>query len=357
MKHVGIDWCVEDLIPMEGVAILGGPPGQGKSWMLLDLALALIAGVPWLGRFRTKRGRVLFVDEESPPRLLRHRLGKLVNVRDHEVPREDLQFVIGQGLCLARETSLEQLRRTMAAARPTLLIVDSLIRVHGSEENSASEMAKVFAGVKSLVREFGCSVLFADHQKKPGMGTVSQDLMLRGTTEKVAFVDSLLSLTRKDGSLIVEHSKSRFALPVPSFVITIEDRGPDQTVIKVVGDAEGIRQQAREEQAQALVERMLADGSWKPRKVMAEAAREARVPVKIVDEALKTLYGQDRIEREDRKPESGRGNKTAYYRKKPVANSVSDFQSIIGSGNGNGIGTGSEDPNGTLWPEPEGEVP
>ena len=357
MKQVEIDWCVEGLIPRQGVAILGGPPGQGKSWMLLDLALALITRRPWLGRFRTKPGRVLYVDEESPPGLVPYRLQKLIRARDYEIPQEDLQFVLGQGLCLARESSLEQLRRTIEATQPSLLIVDSLIRVHGSEENSASEMARIFALVKSLIREFGCTVIFADHQKKPGMGAVSQDLMLRGTTEKVAFVDTLLSLTRKDGSLIVEHSKSRFARPVPSFVIAIEDEGPGQTVVRVVGDAEEIRQQAREEQGQGLVQRLLADGSWKSRKELAEAARESRVPVKILDELLKTLHKQGALERDDRKPESGRGNKTAHYRKNPVANSVSDFQSIIGSGNGNGIGSGQNDPNGTLWPGSGDETP
>ena len=347
-KQVEIEWCVDGLIPIQSVAILGGPPGQGKSWMLLDLALAVIAGRSWLGRFRTRQGRVLYVDEESPPGLLPHRLHKLIKAHTQEIPQENLQFVMGQGLCLARETSLGQLRRTIQATRPTLVIVDSLIRVHGSEENSASEMAKVFGAVKALVREFGCAVLFADHQKKPGLGTVSQDLMLRGTTEKVAFVDTLLSLTRKDGALVVEHSKSRFALPVPSFVIAIEDQGPDHTVVRVVGDAEQMRQQAREEKAQDLVQRLLADGSWKSRRELAEAARKSGIPVKTMDELLKTLDQQGILEREDRKPESGRGNKTAFYRKNPVANSVSDFQSIIGAGNGNGIREGSADPDGTL---------
>jgi len=357
MKDVRIDWCVDKLIPQEGVAILGGPPGQGKSWMLLDLALAYIAGRPWMGRFRTKGGRVLLVDEESPPALLRHRLLRLVNGCGHLTDQDDLQVALGPGLCLARDASVDRLRNTIAACRPSLVIVDSLIRVHGSEENSASEMAKVFAGVKSLVREFGCSVIFADHQKKPGLGIVSQDLLLRGTTEKVAFVDTLLSLTRKDGALVVEHSKSRFALPVPSFVITIEDRGPDQTVVRVVGDAEEMRQQAREEKAQDLVQRLLADGSWKSRQELAEAARGSGIPVKALDDLLRTLHRQGTVERDDRKSESGRGNKMAFYRKNPVANSVSDFQSTRGAGNGNGIGEPSSGPNGTLWPGSGGETP
>jgi hypothetical protein len=217
-------------------------------------------------------------------------------------------------------------------------------------------MAQVFAVVKDLIREFGCTVVIADHQKKPpGIGTVSQDLLLRGTTEKVAFIDTLLSLTRKGGMLTVEHSKSRFAVPVESFVISIDDLGPNQTAVQIVGNAKEIQQQAQEEQAQELLDRLLADGEWKKRQELTEAAKKARVKVRVMDGLVKDLADQGVLERDDRKLTSGRGSKTAFYRKKPNANSVSDFRSIIGTEIGNVNETDPGDPNGTLWPESGGD--
>lgn len=347
-KQDEIDWCVEGLIPSQGVAILGGPPGLGKSWMLLELALAHITGEPWLGRFHTKRGRVLYVDEESPPGLVPFRLQKLVNARTHNIPSDNLQFALGQGLCLTESASLERFRQTLSVTQPSLVIIDSLIRVHHYQENSASEMAQLFGVIKELMREFDLTVVIADHQKKPGVGTVSQDLLLRGTTEKVAFVDTLLSLTKKDGALTIEHSKSRFALPVESFVTSIDDLGPNQTAVRIVGDAKEIRHQAQEEQALELLNRLLADGSWKTRKELTEAAKKKRIKVRIVDDLLKKLHGEGVLERDNRKLTPGRGNKAALYRKKQKLNYVSDFTSIIGTETGNVNETESSEPNGTL---------
>jgi hypothetical protein len=336
MKDLKIEWCVDRLIPKEGVAIIGGPPGKGKSWALLDLALACISGGLWMNRFRTQRGRVLYVDEENPPALVRHRLCRLLKGWNREFPDTDLCFALGQGLCLARSGSLASLHNTIEALKPSIVIVDSLIRVHGTEENSASEMARVFAGVKDFVRRFHCTAVFADHQKKPGMGATSQDLLLRGTTEKVAFVDTLLSLYEKDGALIVEHSKSRFAQPVPKFVIAIEDPEPDATTIRVIGDAEEIRRQARLEHATGVILGVLAGGTWIPRKQIVAEAKKAVIPARAVDEVLKLLLADGALEREDRQPE-GRGGKAAHYRLTRPHDPVSRFTSIIYREKGNGV--------------------
>lgn len=349
LEDKGIDWLVEHLIPMDSASILGGYAGQGKSWMLMDLALAVSRGLRWLGRFPTRQGRVLYVDEESGIKLLRRRLGKLINGRGLDSTRDGIEFAVQKGLCLADKQSLDLLRATIDRTEPIVVIIDSLIRVHGGEENSATDTAKIFAQVKRIIRDFGCSVLFADHHKKPGIGSVSQDLLLRGTSEKVAFVDTLLSIARKNDVLVVEHSKSRFEQPVPPFVIEIEDITPEKTVIQAVGNAEEIQQQSREAEALAFLQNVLADGSWKTRRELAELATKAGVKVKIMQKLLTTLTDQGEVEREDRKLHPGRGNKSALYRKCSGANHVSDFTSTREIENGNELIDSKSEPNGTLW--------
>ena len=195
-------------------------PYISKSWMLLDLALELGRGGKWLGHFRTAQNRVLYIDEESSEELLRHRTRKLLVSKESTDEGPDVRFVVGEGVSFQDEASVERLRQLLRKERPGLVVVDSLIRVHRAEENSATEMAGVFKNIKNLVREFGCVFVFADHQRKSGAFKVSLDLALRGSSEKVAFVDSLLSLNRLKEDLIVEHSKSRYAQPVTSFVLS-----------------------------------------------------------------------------------------------------------------------------------------
>ena len=53
-------WLIEDLWAAEAVGIVGGEPKCGKSFLALDVAVAVASGAPCLRRFRPARtGRVL----------------------------------------------------------------------------------------------------------------------------------------------------------------------------------------------------------------------------------------------------------------------------------------------------------
>lgn len=46
----------------------------GKSWMGYGLALSIAVGLPWLGKFPCRRGRVLVIDNELHPELIAYRI-------------------------------------------------------------------------------------------------------------------------------------------------------------------------------------------------------------------------------------------------------------------------------------------
>ncbi len=315
-KNQEIEWRVGSLLAKESAGILAGLPGHGKSWMLLDLAIECAKGGKWLGQFETPQCPVLYIDEESSPGMLRRRLRKLLKAKNLQESTLDLNFCIGQGLCLSRSSSVEQLQTLIKKFSPGLIVIDSLIRVHRAEENSASDMSQVFAVIKGLIREFSCSFLIADHQRKPNNFVSSLDLLLRGSSEKTAFVDTLLSLKRKDDVLIVEHSKSRYAEAVPAFTVSIKDLDSDSTTVTYAGEAEAIKQQARQEVARAFLTMAFNNGEWVARKVLIEQAKNEGIPEKAVDETLKALVEGGLIERDDRKSDNGRGGKAAFYKLK-----------------------------------------
>lgn len=311
-----IKWHIERLLPKEGVGILSGPAGYGKSWMLLDLAIECACGGKWLGHFTANQCRVLYLDEESSPALLRRRLKRLLKAKNLEEEEVDVHFCVGQGLCLTEPSSVERLHELIATLRPGLVIVDSLIRVHHAEENSATQMSQVFAEVKEIVREFGSSFLFADHQRKPSGFGMNLDMMLRGSSEKAAFVDTLLSLQRKNNNIIIEHSKSRCDVAVPSFAVNIIDPEPEATSVVYVGEAEELKQQIRQEAAREYIISNLPADEWVARKTLLEQAKEAGIHEKALDETLKIMTEEGLVDRENRKNKEGRGGKSAFYRLK-----------------------------------------
>jgi hypothetical protein len=308
-----IGWVVQDIFPSEGVAIISGQPGNCKSWMMQDLAIACASGGKWLDKFDTLKGTVLYVDEESSRPLLHRRLNKLLD--GTSLLKEDLSvfFLIAQGLCLNNPYSISHLRTQMKIIKPNLVIIDSLIRVNQAEENSAKEMARVFATVKGLVREFKCCVLFSDHQRKSA-GANAMD-SLRGSTEKAAFVDTLLSVKRnEDNSLTVMHSKSRFAIPVQSFLVEVEDMGTDRTRVSYTGEAEGQKHQDEVQIIGDFLKAELNHEEWKSRQELVDKAKEMSISQKKLDKGLRYYIASKMIERQDQKITTGRGGKSFVYR-------------------------------------------
>ena len=72
-----LTYVVDGLIP-EGLTILAGRPKVGKSWLALDVCLAVAAGTTALGNLSTTAGDVLYCALEDNFRRLRGRMEKLL---------------------------------------------------------------------------------------------------------------------------------------------------------------------------------------------------------------------------------------------------------------------------------------
>ena len=74
-------WLVEGLWADQAVGIVGGEPKSGKSFLALDLAVAVASGAPCLGRFPVaKTGRVLLYAAEDAYHVVRQRLQGIAHV-------------------------------------------------------------------------------------------------------------------------------------------------------------------------------------------------------------------------------------------------------------------------------------
>jgi hypothetical protein len=71
-----IKWIVPDLLP-EGLTVLAGKPKLGKSWLVLDLAVAVAQGGWTLGDRHCQAGSVLYGALEDSERRLKSRMEKV----------------------------------------------------------------------------------------------------------------------------------------------------------------------------------------------------------------------------------------------------------------------------------------
>jgi hypothetical protein len=61
----GVEWLVNDYIPIGVVTLLAGEGGHGKSTLLCDLAAAVLKGDKWLNRFEVVQGGVVLIVTEG----------------------------------------------------------------------------------------------------------------------------------------------------------------------------------------------------------------------------------------------------------------------------------------------------
>lgn len=200
-------WLIEDLWATDAVGIVGGEPKCGKSFLALDLAVAVASGTPCLRRFpATQTGRVLLFAAEDALHVVRARLAGIALTAGVALETLDIQVITAPTLRLDLPEDQRRLRETVATLRPKLLVLDPFVRLHRIDENAAAEVAPVLAYLRELERHFHTAVLLVHHARK-GAAHARAGQALRGSSELHAWGDSNLYLRRHGDtlSLAIEH--------------------------------------------------------------------------------------------------------------------------------------------------------
>lgn len=209
-------WLIEGLWADRGVGILGGEAKLGKSWLALDVAIAVAAGSMCLGRFEVPRpGPVLLYAAEDALHVVRERLESISAAAGIMLADLPLHVITAPRIRLDVARDRAELRETIEEIAPRLLVLDPFIRLHSIDENVASEVSPLLAYLRQIERELSVAVLLVHHARKGGGVRAGQ--ALRGSSDLHAWGDSNLYLKRRGGTLwlTVEHRAAPSPPPLP----------------------------------------------------------------------------------------------------------------------------------------------
>src|SRR5919205_1421915 len=194
-------WLVHNHLVAETISVLFGPSGGGKTFVALDLALAIATGHPWLGE-PVEGGYVVYATGEGLGGLA-HRIQAWRAT--HGNPSLERFRVLPVAVQFMQPDDLEQLRldlRTLPAV-PKLIVVDTLARsMIGAEENSARDMGLFLDGVEQITKEWHAHVLLVHHTGKSGETE-------RGTSALRGYVQTMLKLVGEDGVATLSCDKQK----------------------------------------------------------------------------------------------------------------------------------------------------
>ena len=284
-------WLVDGLWARQAVGIVGGEPKCGKSFLALELAVAVAAGVPCLRRFATAQpGPVLMFAAEDAGHIVRNRLQGIAGAAGTPFDKLDIAVIDVPALRLDHRADRQRLHETVQRLKPRLVVLDPLVRLHGVDENTVAEIAPILGFLRDLQRRFETAVVLVHHARKSAATRPGQ--ALRGSSELHAWGDSNLYLRRRDGQIVmtVEH---RAAPGLNDVEIELADDGEGPALRlrrPLPGEAAPQPHTPERRIVQALAE---AEKPLSQRQIRERAATRPAT----VAEALHKLIGEGRVER------------------------------------------------------------
>lgn len=209
-------WLVTDLWMEEAVGIVGGEPKLGKSFLALDMAVAVASGAACLRTYPVPRpGPVLLYAAEDALHIVRRRLEGICAAAACSLQQLDLQVITAVTLRLDLPADRDRLQHTVEDFKPRLLILDPFVRLHRIDENVSGEVAPLLAYLRELQRYHHLAVVLVHHAKKGG-GRIRAGQALRGSSEFHAWGDSNLYLrrTHQELTLTIEHRAAPSPAPL-----------------------------------------------------------------------------------------------------------------------------------------------
>lgn len=209
-------WLIDSLIPLQGLVAISGTPGSYKTWITEYIALCVSEGQPLFGKFSTSQGNVLIIDKENSRYLIKDRFKSLGADSANNIYFLDEDFLVED------EEIITRIIRVIKQYEIKLIIMDSFIRIHQGEENSATDMSEVFRVLKQLIDE-GSSILFTHHHRKQGfIGKTNNTDSLRGSTDILAALDCHLAVDKLEDGIKVTQAKLRQKEALNPFKIRLE---------------------------------------------------------------------------------------------------------------------------------------
>jgi hypothetical protein len=283
-------WLVEQLWGDSSVGVIGGAPKCSKTWLGLDLALSVATGTACLGKYAVPRpGPVLVYLAEDALPVVRQRVEGMARNRGIDLDAVDIHVITAPVLRLDRDPHRSRLFETAKRLRPRLLLLDPLVRLHGIDENNATEVAGLLAYFRTLQRRLDLSVVLVHHTRKNAGGGIAAGQGLRGSSDIHAFGDSNLYLRRSRDRLVLS-SEHRAAAASPPVYLELVAGNSQTTHLSVIAELENEKRRNLQEEVLSL----LAPGEACTRTALRDSLA---VKNERLGDALRSLERAGRIER------------------------------------------------------------
>lgn len=150
--------------------LISGSSKAGKSFLLMELAIALSEGASWLG-FKCKKSKVLYVNLEIDSASCINRFAEIYKAL--KIPpkhSDDISIWNLRGHAVPLDKLVPKLLRRINNLHYDAVIIDPIYKVIMGDENNASEMGAFCNQFDKICNESGCATIYCHHHSKGAQG-------------------------------------------------------------------------------------------------------------------------------------------------------------------------------------------
>jgi len=201
-----LKWVIKNWIPDYGVTMVYGESGSGKTFVTLDMACHIAAGLDWHGN-RTKSGVVVYMAGEGNYGL-RQRVAAWCNA--HRINSLDNLLISNKALDMDNPAAAAQIIgavRELTKGEAAMVFIDTVNNHMAGDENSAKDTRNMLNAVQIVGRALNAGMCLNHHV---GVSIEAKN-RARGSSAWRASLDSQILISKKDELIEVSCTKMKDA--------------------------------------------------------------------------------------------------------------------------------------------------
>ncbi len=213
---------IDGILRRGEIANLIASPKMGKTWIVLGMAVCVANGRDWLGR-KTKKGRVLLIDNELPLSEIKHRLDRVSKAMGLPVDGIDIISLRGKQKDLPTLEAMTAAGKGLPVGQYDLIVIDALYRCLPAKtnENDNGQMIAIYNTVDSLAAKTKSAILLVHHSSKGDQSSKSLTDMGSGAGTISRAADAHLAIRPHAiaNAAVLEGVTRSFASPEPQTIV------------------------------------------------------------------------------------------------------------------------------------------
>ncbi len=213
-------WLVHEAIAEDGISIIYGDPGAGKSFVALDMSIRIALGIDWFGR-KTQKTGVLYIAGEGSRGVGKRLTGWRIK---HGLDKIDAPFMLlPMAVQFLEADDVNKLLRTIdeamirAAYDIGLIVIDTVSRsIAGQDENGQETMSAFVKACDKVRSHCGGAIIGIHHSGK------DKERGMRGSTVLLGACDAAIRLSKSERTVTLEFEKQKDAEEARPVFINLE---------------------------------------------------------------------------------------------------------------------------------------